>query len=153
MKRALLILSGLGLLCALVAAVYLSLPSQVAQQLPDQQTISLVETVILVALPILGIVDAILGVVAAGQRHASRWTAAFVAMAIISLPAFGCGFILSLLDAFPGNQGIGVIATALLCFPIVIFLAALVFALRRSAPPGASFVSVSHAIDSRPPRE
>lgn len=133
MKRALLILSGLGLLSAVGAVVYLLLPSQIAQQLPDQQTISLVETVILVALPILGVIDAILGVVAAGQRRASRWTVAFVVLAVITIPLYGCGFLLSLLDAFPGNQGIGIIATALLFFPIVIFLAALTFALRPPA--------------------
>lgn len=153
MKRALLILSGLGLLCAVVEAVYLLLPSQIAQRLPDQQAINVGATAILIALPILGVIDAILGVVAAGQRRASRWTVVFVVLAVITIPLYGCGFILSLLDAFPGNQGIGIIATVLLFFPIVIFLVALIFALRPPAQSAAAPAIVSHAIDSGPPRE
>jgi hypothetical protein len=152
MQRALFIFSGLGLLCAAIEATFLLLPSQVTQQLPDEQTFGVITTFVLVAMPFLGVIDAILGVVAAGQRRASRWTAAFVALAIISLPAYGCGFIMSLLDSFPGNQGtvMALFATALLFFAVVIFIAALVFALRLPARPDAAPATVSQRIDTPP---
>lgn len=153
MKRAILILSGLGLLCAVVEATFLALPSQVTQQLPDQQTLGVITTFVLVAMPFLGVIDAILGVVAASQRRASRWFVAFIVLAVISLPAYGCGFILSLLGSFPGNRGIAFFATALLFFAVVIFLAALVFIFRHPAQPDTAPATVSHGIDTRPTPE
>ncbi|MGH2505654.1 MAG: hypothetical protein ACRDID_24345 [Ktedonobacterales bacterium] len=153
MRRALLILSGLGLLCAVIEATFLAPPSQVTEQLPDQQTLGVITTVVLVAMPFLGVIVAILGVVAADQRRAPRWRTAFIALAIISLPAYGCGFIMSILGSFPGNQGMALFATALLFFAVVIFLAALVFALRHPTRPDAVAATVSHAIDTTPTPE
>lgn len=135
MKRTLLILSSLGLLCWIIEAVTLLLPSQLSQQLPDQQTISVVTSVIVVAMPFLGIADAVIGAIVAGQRRASRWLAVFVTLAIISMPALGIGFILGLLTAFPGNQNLTVVADALLLFPILIFLPGLIVALQHATQP------------------
>jgi hypothetical protein len=86
----------------------------------------------LILLSGLSVIDAILGVVAADQRRASRWRTAFIALAIISLPAYGCGFIMSLLGSFPGNQGMALFATA---------------------QPLVSPATVSHAIDTPPAPE
>ncbi len=152
MKRALLILSSLGLLCAIVVLVEGSLPSQMTQRLPDQQAIGVALLGIVLALPFLGVLDAILGVIAAHQRCAWRWRAAFIALAIITLPLYIVGSILSLMAASV-DQDIGPIVLPLLYFSIVVFLAALVFALRPPAQPVAPPASVSHTIDSRPPRE
>lgn len=153
MQRALFIFSGLGLLCAVVEATFLALPSQVTQQLPDEQTLGVITTFVLVAMPFIGVIDAILGVVAADQRRAPRWRTAFIALALISLPAYGCGFVLSLLGSFPGNQGMALLATALLFFAVVIFVVVLIFAFRHPAGAGAAPVTVSHAIDRPPARE
>ena len=103
----------------------------------------------LILLSGLSVIDAILGVVAADQRRASRWRTAFIALAIISLPAYGCGFIMSLLGSFPGNQGMALFATALLFFAVVIFLAALVLALRHPAQPLVSPATVSRNYSGR----
>lgn len=150
MKRALLIVSGLGLLCVIIEIVYLALPSQ---SLSDQQTIDMVAFVSLMALPVIGVIGAILGAIAAGQQRASRWMVAFILLAIITLPLYGFGFLASIVGSFPGNQAMTIFVTALLYFPSVIFPAALVFALRHPARADALPATVSHVIDSGPQRE
>ncbi len=135
MKRALLTLSALGLLCTIIVVAYGSLSTEVMEQFPGWQTVNLAIVYIFLAMPALGFMGATLGAIAAALRHMPRWVVAFVVLAVIVLPLYGVGFLSSLQGAFIGNLGMGAAITVMLYFPIVNFLAELTFALRLPSLP------------------
>jgi heme/copper-type cytochrome/quinol oxidase subunit 2 len=90
--------------------------------------------------PALGLLVGILGALYAGQRKDNRWAIALTILAVLVIGLLVIGFLVFIVFAFshdPTSVAIGNTAVDIgLLYPIVVLVAALVYALRAGSQSG-----------------
>jgi hypothetical protein len=142
MKPALLVLALLGTLawCAKVALLFvLSQPQPTAAPATVAGYLDWI-------VPAFGLLVGILGAVSARRRHAARWATRFTifAVLVVALLVVGFGvvvvvFVLTFENPNPALEALATGGADLgFLFPIVVFVAALLYVLRGEAPAGTA---------------
>lgn len=134
MKQSLLVLSMLGALAWAVEAVSLLLPSLQPQPLLVELNVPGAGAVLGFGLPVLALVVGILGSVSAGRRQASAWATGFAILAVLAVVLPVVGLFLMLLFVFSYDrtlEAVGQVAADIgLLFPVLVFVAALLYVVR-----------------------
>jgi hypothetical protein len=138
MKRALVIGAVLGVLVwsAQVALI-------IALTQPQSGTIATAQAYLLWIVPALGLLVGIVGVVLAGRSSAGRWLALFITLGVLIVALYVVGFLVVLVTFFltynSPDQTLNAVAIIgwdfAALFPIVMFVTALVYALRGATQP------------------
>jgi len=136
MKQLVLGLSILGVVAWVIDAALVLLPAQLVQPLGVLSSGSFLQF----GVPVLGLLVGILGAVYAGRFKDRRWASAFTILAVFVIGLLVVGFVVFIVFAFsyePTLVSIGNTAENVgLLYPIVVFVVALVYALRAGAQSG-----------------
>jgi hypothetical protein len=138
MKRALVIFAVLG---ALVWSAQVALIIALTQ--PQSGTLATAQGYLLWIVPALGLLVGIVGAVHAGRSSAARWMTFFIILAVLIVALLVLGFLVVIvvfvLTFDTPNQTLNAVGTIgwdfAALFPIVMFVTALVYALRGATQP------------------
>jgi hypothetical protein len=138
-KQALLVFAILGLLAWVLKVALLFLLPQLAQS-PAYVTLATTDGYLEWILPLLGVIVAILGTVRAARDGSQTLVAVFVTLGALVVVLLVGGFFVALLAVFSYDQTLETIATIAvdvgMLFPVVVFVTALIYALRPISLPG-----------------
>jgi hypothetical protein len=139
MKQAILVVAILGALAWIVEATLLFLLPDLTQA-SAYVTLATADAYLVWFVPVLGVIVGILGAVRAVRGDTAVWAALFVTFAVlvVVLPYLGVLVaVVTYLTRNPTWEAVGAIAVdSGLLFPIVLFVTALIYAVRGEARPG-----------------
>jgi hypothetical protein len=139
MHRALLVVAILGALAWIVEAALLFLLPHLAQS-SSYVTLATADAYLEWIVPLLGVIVGILGAVRATRGDAAVWASLFVTFTVLIVVLPVVGVLIAAATFLSRNQALEAVGTVAveigLLFPSVMFVNALIYAVRGGAPPG-----------------